>query len=134
MNMEEALELTVDKWERGSFSYPYNDCVMSTIDYLVLLGYPDIAKPWRGKYHSAEEAKEILNPEGGLKKMMIREMRKIGLSEQMIPKPQRGDIVMLGVHGEEVLGLYLNPFCAVRSVNGVFRTRRLPIMGAWTCV
>ncbi|NQZ76477.1 MAG: hypothetical protein HRT61_10265 [Ekhidna sp.] len=133
MDVETAIKLTVSRMRTTEFSRHDNDCDAIMADYVIMLTGLDPMAAWRGKYFNDEGAEAFIKEAGGNCSLVRAGMNSIGISSHL-GEPKRGDVVVIDYHGEEITGLYLYPFTALKTERGARQARFAKIIGAWTCV
>lgn len=130
--LEAAIEATVNRMRSTDFERHSNDCDAIMADYVKFLTGLDPMAEWRDKYHDDEGAEAFIREAGGNLELVRKGFKSIGVKPSALP-PKRGDVVVIDYHGEQVTGLYLDPFTALKSAKGVRQSKYATIMEAWTC-
>ncbi len=110
-----------------------NDCGAILADYVQVLTGRDPMSAWRGAYDDDESAEAVMSREGGVGAMTRQGMGSIGI-EPAPGQAQRGDVVVIDYHGEEVLGLCTGSYCAFKTERGCRQSRFATILEVYRCV
>lgn len=124
----DRVDQTLKHWRQTEFVWGETDCVMSLFDYARPVIGRDAGEPWRGTYHSEDEANAILEQWGGHASILATS----GLEET--DEPGRGDIVILdSSHGDNVTGLCTGDGIVMRLPRGTIEVARkfMKISKAW---
>lgn len=79
-----------------------SDCLLTPADWLVRLGLPDPAAPWRGRYRDEAGAEAILAELGGLEALMRAALEPLathGVRRLGAEEPRPGDVAAVRVTG-----------------------------------
>lgn len=113
MTAEEALAVTLARWDTVPFSWgQQDDCAMSVFAHCELVTGRDAGAEWRGSYDDEESALRVIASAGGMLAGMDKGLTGIGLKRTGTPK--RGDPVCARVGEHEIAGIYLGEWSAFR--------------------
>ena len=118
------------RWMGTPFIWSEDDCMVALANYLVRLGYIDIAAKWRGTYDSAYTC----NRASGF---LTDPVKPLAEGVAMIPlvatdAPERGDIGVIKFEGQRPTGaLYLGKNWAVRGERMVHVGPAQIVLAAW---
>lgn len=123
----DMVEKTLKKWRQSTLEWGKTDCMLSIADYLVLCGYSDYGKPFRGMYDDENGAKRMIADAGG----ELEIMRRPGLTTTL--KPERGDIMLVELMRYRVAALCTGNTVAMRLNRGVCECdiRFIKFIEAW---
>lgn len=131
-DIEAAIRSTLDRMDTTTFQRESNDCDAIIADYVQMVTGRDPMAKWRGQYATDEDAEKLIAEAGGNAALVREGMASIGLHPKPLDEVKRGDVVIIDFLGDEIFGLFLDPFTACKSKNGRLMTRR-PVMEAWSC-
>lgn len=134
MDIEPVLTATLRRWRREAFCWGQRDCLMGVLDYGHELTGVDVGARWRGSYSSFDEGRVLFTAAGFVRlgAVISASLELVGFKR--VQQPQRGDVVAVRIDGDEVGGLYLGDFVAMRlGTAGVMETRIVPsrLAGVW---
>ncbi len=128
--MMHAAYIEAHRWMGTPFIWSEDDCMVALANYLVRLGYPDIAAKWRGTYDSAYTC----NRASGFLTDPVAPLQA-GVSEiplDATENPVMGDIGVVKFEGQRPTGaLFLGRNWAVRGERAVHIGPAQIIMAAW---
>jgi len=133
MDIEAAIAATLQRMRTSIFHRGFNDCDAIMADYVMMLTGRDPMAAWRGRYHDDAGALAFIRAAGGNLQLVTRGMASIGILSRD-GSPVRGDVVVIDYHGDEVTGLFLDPFTALKSKSGARQARFAKILKAFPCV
>lgn len=122
--------LEAHRWMGTPFVWSEDDCMVALANYLVRLGYPDIAAKWRGTYDSAFTC----NRASGF---LTDPVAPLAEGVATIPldttdMQERGDIGVIKFAGQRPTGaLYLGANWAVRGERAVHIGPAQIVLAAW---
>lgn len=128
--MMDIAYLEAHRWMGSPFIWSEDDCMVALANYLIRLGYPDIAAKWRGTYDSMWTC----NRASGFLTDPVRPLQE-GVS--MIPlnateTALRGDIGVIQVEGQRPTGaLFLGRNWAIRGERAVHIGPAKIVLAAW---
>lgn len=132
IDVDSAIMLTVKRMETTPFIRGINDCGCIVGDYVYMRTGNDPFRKWRGLYFTDEAAEQYIREAGGNCNLVEEGMWSIGV-EPKLDAPVRGDIAVMDYHGDEVVGVFLDPFYLFKSKNGARRARYADILKVWSC-
>lgn len=113
------------------FTWGAHDCATFAADGVVALTGADPLAGLRGAWASEEEANEVIAQGGGLEALLASQMAAAEMPEIDPRLAQRGDVVLLEVGNQLVVGIVAGTTVAVTGVARLqFVPRRL-IRRAW---
>lgn len=128
--MEQAIAATLTRMRTTRFARGTNDCDAIMSDYVFALTGRDPMAKWRGTYDDDAGAMALIEAAGGNGALVREGMASLGLEPHPGPA-RRGDVVVIDYHGEEVMGLYLDPFTALKTARGARQSRFAKIISVW---
>lgn len=108
------------------FEWGINDCALWSADWVKKANGNDFAAPWRGRYASEEELRELLT---GMEIELPADIAdEVGLPRIEVPFAQRGDIVL---HPQGCLGICNGIASYFLMERGVTTIRTRDCTKAW---
>lgn len=129
--MMDTAYLEAHRWMGSPFVWSEDDCMVALVNYLVRLGYPDVAAQYRGTYDSAYTCNRIFKFLSDPVKPLADVVAEIPLDKT--ETPLRGDIGVIQVSGQRPTGaLYLGKNWAIRGERAVHIGPAKHILAAWS--
>ncbi len=98
---EHRLATAIEADRCTPFRYGAHDCCLFAARVVDNLTGHDFAAEYRGKYRSARKAQQFLSAAGGLRGIMAA----TGLPEVPARLARRGDVVLVAIEGQKLLGV-----------------------------
>lgn len=123
----DIVDATLRKWRTTALIWGKTDCMLSINDYLVDCGYPDYGVPFRGLYDDEDGARRYIEDAGG--ELAIMRRPQLAITQ----KPERGDIMLIGLQRQRIAGLCTGDAVAMRLHRGMCEVniKFLNIIEAW---
>lgn len=131
------LDLFLTQNAARCFLYGTWDCCLFVCDAIEAMTAHDLAVEWRGRYHSAKEAKILIRKFCGgrtasLAALVERVAEHVGMPEIDVMHAQRGDVALFRRAGTWSLGLIgLGGQVIVPYANGLMVVSKLKASRAW---
>jgi len=105
-----------------------SDCLLTPANWLMSLGLPDPAAPWRESYADAEAAGLVLGAHGGVVALMTTALAPLaahGVRRARVPRPGSiGAVTVLGPDGPATVGgVWTGRRWAARAERGMWMGR-----------
>lgn len=124
------LDAFLENMAASAFEDGVTDCVLTVADWIVVCGYPDPAKPYRGRYRTALGRERILRNDGGLEAVVEAGAERSGLF--VCANPVRGDVGLIEVFEARFAAICLGRGWAIKSRCGLTVVRPDRIVKAWS--
>ena len=126
INVPALLHAHVEAWRNKPFRWGEADCCLFVQEWIARCGGPDHAAPYRGRYHSEDEARNLIGCDLGQFARSLFGEPKAG------PFACRGDVVFLDVPlAGGILGICTGPNAAFVGENGMQFLRLNHLAGFW---
>ena len=125
-----AAYVEAHRWMGTPFVWSEDDCMVALVNYLVRLGYPDVAAQYRGTYDSAYTCNKIFKFLTDPVKPLADVVAEIPLHRT--ETPLMGDIGVIQFEGQRPTGgLFLGKNWAVRGEHAVHIDKAKSVFAAW---
>ncbi|MCW3477370.1 DUF6950 family protein [Limobrevibacterium gyesilva] len=127
----ERLHRFIDSRREIPFAWGQQDCGTLACDAVQMLAGIDPLASLRGSYASEDEYEAMLAPHGGLEQLACATFAAAGLPDCPPGYAQRGDVVLVEVGNQMLLGVVTDVHVAVPGADGLHFVKRAMIRRAW---
>lgn len=122
----EALVAAIEAARHRPFAWGEHDCAIMAADVVRAITGRDWYEDWRGTYATEEALAARVEPFGGVEGALASVMAAFGAQEIDPAFAQRGDVVLVHIGNEEMVGIALDDRVAVAGLDGLgFAPRRM---------
>lgn len=125
----ERLAEAIEARRHVPFAWGSNDCCLCAADIILAITGRDPAAPWRGRYSNEDEAAVLLRE--GLEAVVAGAMVLFGAEEIPPLTAGRGDLALIPLENETLLGVVLSGTIAAPGKDGLGFVRSSRALRAW---